>query len=65
MTIIVSLQYSGILLLRRQVIAVFTKGIVTASNIALIALFRILSGLAALLIGSFRIASFISFSETI
>ena len=43
----------------------FAKGIGTASDIALIALFRILSSLAALLVGSFRIASFISFSKTV
>ena len=49
----------------RQVVAVFTKGIVIASNAALIALFRILSGPAAFLIGSFCIVSFISFSETL
>ena len=41
------------------------NGIAIASNIALIALFKILSSPAALLVGSFRIASFISFSETV
>ena len=41
------------------------QGIATASNTTLIALFRILSSLATLLVGSFRIASFISFSKTI
>ena len=41
------------------------SGIVIASNIALIALFRIPSNPVALLIGSFRIVSFISFSVTI
>ena len=65
LTIIVSLQHSSRLPLRRQVVAVLASGIATASNAALIALFRILSGPATLLIGSFRIAFFISFSETI
>jgi hypothetical protein len=41
------------------------RGIAIVSNIALIALFGILSSLAALLVGSFRIVSFISFSNTI
>ena len=44
---------------------VLASSIAIASNAALIALFRILSGPAALLVGSFYIASFISFSETI
>ena len=44
---------------------VLASGIATAFNTALIALFKILSSPATLLIGSFRIASFISFSETI
>jgi len=44
---------------------VLASGIAIASNAALIALFRILSSLAALLVGSFYIASFISFGETI
>ena len=43
----------------------FAKSITIASNIALIALFGILSSLAALLVGSFYIVSFISFSNTI
>ena len=64
-TIIVSLQHSGRLPLRRQVVAALASGIATASNTALIASFRILSSLAALLVGSFRIISFISFSKTI
>ena len=41
------------------------SSIATASNIALIALFIILSSLATLLVGSFYIISFISFSKTI
>ena len=44
---------------------VLASSIATASNTALIALFRILSSLAALLVGSFYIVSFISFSKTI
>ena len=56
MTVIVSLQHSGKLLLKRQVVVVLASSIATASNIALIALFRILSSPAALLIGSFCIA---------
>ena len=44
---------------------VLVSGVATASNIALIALFRILSSPATLLVGSFRIASFISFGKTI
>ena len=64
-TIIISLQHSSRLFLRRQVVAALISSIATASNTALIALFRILSGPVTLLIGSFYIASFISFSETI
>ena len=41
------------------------SSIAIASNIALIALYRILSSLAALLEGSFYIVSFISFGKTI
>ena len=44
---------------------VLASGIATAFNTALIALFRILSSPATLLVGSFHIVSFISFSETI
>ena len=65
MTVIISLQYSSRLLLRRQVVTVLISGIATAFNAALIALFKILFSPATLLIGSFHIASFISFSETI
>ena len=65
MTIIVSLEYSGRLFLRRQVVAVLANSVATASNAVLIALFRIPSSPAALLIGSFRIVSFISFGVTI
>ena len=60
-----SLQYSSRLLLKRQVMAALASGIIIASNTALIALFRILSSPATLLIGSFYIASFISFGETV
>ena len=60
-----SLQYSGRLPLRRQVVAALASGVATASDAALIASFRILSSPAALLVGSFRIESFISFSITI
>ena len=41
------------------------SGIITAFNAVLIALFGILSGPAALLIGSFCIAFFISFKEIV
>ena len=41
------------------------SGVAMASNAVLIALFGILSGPAALLVGSFRIVSFISFGVTI
>ena len=44
---------------------VLASSIATASNTALIALFKILSGPAALLIESFRIVFFIFFSVTI
>ena len=44
---------------------VLVSGIAMAFNAALIALFRILSSLATLLIGSFCIAFFISFGETV
>ena len=65
MTVIISLQYSSRLLLRRQVVAALVNGIAMASTAALIALFRILFSPTALLIGSFYIASFISFGETV
>ena len=65
MIVIVSLQHSNRLLLRRQIVAVLASSITTASTAALIALFRILFSLAALLIKSFHIVSFISFSETV
>ena len=65
MTIIISLQYSSRLLLKRQVVAALASSIATAFNAALIALFKILSSPAALLIGSFHIAFFISFGETV
>ena len=63
-TIIIFLQYSSILLLKRQVVAVSIKSVVIASNAVLIALFRILSSPVTLPIGSFRIAFFIFFSKT-
>jgi hypothetical protein len=44
---------------------VLASSIATASNTTLIALFRILSNPTTLLVGSFRIISFISFSKTI
>ena len=65
MIIIISLQYSGRLFLRRQVVTVLTSSVAMAFNAALIALFKILFSLAALLIKSFRIVSFIFFSETV
>ena len=64
-TIIVSLQYSNRLFLKRQVVAALVSGVAIAFNVVLIALFRILSSLAALLIGSFCITFFIFFSETV
>ena len=65
MTIIISLQHSGRLLLRRQVVAVLASSIAIAFTAVLIALFRILFSLTALLIGSFYIAFFIFFGETV
>ena len=65
MTVIVSLQYSNRLSLRRQVVAALASGVATASTAALIVLFRILSSPTTLLIKSFRIVSFISFNETV
>ena len=46
-------------------VAALASDIATASDTALIALYGILSGPAALLEGSFRIVSFISFGKTI
>ena len=60
-----SLQHFSRLPLKRQVVIALASSIATAFNAALIALFRILSGPVALLVGSFRIVSFISFSMTI
>ena len=60
-----SLQHSSRLPSRRQVVAALASGVATASNAALIASFGILSRPAALLVGSFRIVSFISFSKTV
>jgi len=51
--------------LSRQVVAILASGIVKISNAALIALFGILSGPTAFLVGSFCIASFISFIVTV
>jgi hypothetical protein len=65
MTVIVSLQHSSSLPSRRQIVAALASGVAIASNAALIASFGILSGPAALLVGSLRIASVISFGETI
>ena len=65
MTIIISLQHSGRLPLRRQVVTALASSIAIASNAVLITLFRILSSLTALLIGSFCIVFFIFFSEII
>ena len=65
MTVIISLQQFNILLLKRHVVAIFTKGIATASNTALIILFRILFSPITFLIENFYIASFISFSKTL
>ena len=61
MIIVVTLQYSNSLPLSRQIIAVLANNIVKTSNTVLIALFRILSRPTTFLIGSFYIASFISF----
>ena len=65
MIIIISLQHSGRLFLKRQVVTVLTSSVAMAFTAALIALFKILSSPAALLVGSFHITSFISFSETV
>ena len=51
--------------LSRQVVVVLANGVVKASDIALIVLFRILSRSTAFLIRSFCIASFISFIVTV
>ena len=65
MTVIVSLQHSSSLPSRRQIVAALASGVAIASNAALIALFGILLGPTALLVGSLHMASFISFSKTI
>ena len=46
-------------------VAALASSVATAFTAALIALFGILSSPAALLVGSFYIAFFISFSETV
>ena len=65
MIIVITLQHSGSLPLSKQVITVLANSVVKASNIALIASFKILSGPTAFPVGSFRIASFISFIITV
>ena len=60
-----SLQHSSRLPSKRQVVAALASKVAIASNTALIASFGILSGPATLLIGSFYIAFFISFSKTV
>ena len=65
MIIVVTLQYSSSLPLSRQVVAVLASGVVKASNTALIALFKILSGPITFLVRSFYIAFFISFAVTV
>ena len=61
----VILQHTGSLPLNRQVVVVLASSIIKASSTALIALFRILSRPTTFLIGSFCIASFISFIVTV
>ena len=65
MIVVITLQYSSSLPLSRQVVIVLASGVIKASNIALIALFRILSGPITFLVKSFRIASFIFFIITV
>ena len=65
MIVVVTLQHSGSLPLNRQVVAVLANSIVKASNAVLITLFRILSRPTTFLVGSFCIASFISFIITV
>ena len=65
MIIVVILQYSNSLSLSRQVITVLASGIVKASDIALIALFRILFRPTTFPVGSFCIVSFIFFIITV
>ena len=65
MIIVIILQYSSSLPLSRQVVIVLASGVVKAFNTALIALFKILFGPTTFPVGSFRIASFISFIITV
>ena len=65
MIIVITLQYSSSLPLNRQVVVVLVNSIIKAFNTALIALFKILFRPTIFLVGSFCIASFIFFSETI
>ena len=65
MIIVITLQYSSSLPLNRQVVAVLANSVVKAFNTALIALFRILFRPTTFLLGSFHIASFISFIITV
>ena len=64
-TIIISLQHSSRLPLRRQVVVALASSVATVFNTVLIALFRIPSSPTTLLIGSFHIVFFISFGVTI
>ena len=65
MIIVITLQHSNSLPLSRQVIVVLTNSVIKAFNAALITLFKILFRPTTFLIGSFYIASFISFIVTV
>ena len=60
---VVALRHLGSSPLWRHAVAALVSGVAIASAAALIALFGILSGPNALLVGSFCIVSFISFAD--
>ena len=64
-TVVITLKYLGSLPLQRHAIAALVSGVTITSTAALIALFRILSSPGTLLVGSFYIASFISFTDIV
>ena len=62
---VVTLKHLGSSPLWRHAVAALASGVAIASAAALIASFRILSGPGALPVGSFCMASFISFTDIV
>jgi len=63
MTVVVVLRHLGSLPLWRHAVAALISGAANSSDAALIVLFGILSGPGVLSVGSFCMASFISFAD--